>query len=70
MPGPVADMFFYLCLIVDIFNREIAGWEVHERESTDLAAVQVWQAVLAEGYFCNRPYFPSKGFAKKSDAQA
>jgi putative transposase len=38
MPGPVAGMFFYLYLIVDIFSRKIVGWEVHERESAELAA--------------------------------
>ena len=49
MPGPVAGMFFYLYLIVNIFSRKIVGWEVHERESADLAAVLIRQAVLAEG---------------------
>jgi transposase InsO family protein len=49
MPGPVAGMFFYLYLIVDIFSRKIVGWEVHERESADLAAALIQQAVLAEG---------------------
>jgi putative transposase len=49
MPGPVTGMFFYLYLIVDIFSRKIVGWEVHERESADLAAVLIRQAVLAEG---------------------
>ncbi len=33
MPGPVAGMFFYLYLIVDIDRRKIVDWEVHERES-------------------------------------
>jgi len=28
MPGPVAGMFFYLYLIVDIDRRKIVGWEV------------------------------------------
>jgi transposase InsO family protein len=51
MPGPVAGMFFYLYLIVDIFSRKIVGWEVHERESADLAANLIRQAVLAEGCF-------------------
>ena len=51
MPGPVAGMFFYLYLIVDIFSRKIVGWEVHERESADLAAALIRQAVLAEGCF-------------------
>jgi transposase InsO family protein len=44
-------MFFYLYLIVDIGRRKIVGWEVHERESADLAAVLIRQAVLAEGCF-------------------
>jgi putative transposase len=51
MPGPVAGMFFYLYLIVDIFSRKIVGWEVHGRESADLAANLIRQAVLAEGCF-------------------
>ena len=49
MPGPVAGMFFDLYLIVDIGRRKIVGWEVHERESADLAANLIRQAVLAEG---------------------
>ena len=49
MPGPVAGLFFYLYLIVDIFSRKIVGWEVHEREGADLAAILIRQAVLAEG---------------------
>ena len=49
MPGPVAGMFFYLYLIVDIFSRKIVGWEVHEREGAELAAVLIRRAVLAEG---------------------
>ena len=49
MPGPALGMFFYLYLIVDIFSRKIVGWEVHEREGAELAAVLIRQAVLAEG---------------------
>ena len=64
MPGPVAGMFFYLYLIVEIFSRKIVGrkivslkivgwkivgWEVHDRTSADFAAALVRQAVLAEG---------------------
>ncbi|MFO7921555.1 MAG: IS3 family transposase [Nioella sp.] len=49
MPGPVAGLFFYLYLIVDIFSRKIVGWEVHECESAELAAILIRQAVLAEG---------------------
>ena len=49
MPGPIAGRFFYLYMIMDIFSRKIVGWEVHERESADLAAILIRQAVLAEG---------------------
>ena len=48
MPGPVAGMFFYLYLIVDIFSRKIVGWEVHEREAVELAATLIQKAVWAE----------------------
>ena len=49
LPGPIAGMFFYLYLIVDIFSRKIVGWEVHDRESAELAAMLISKAVLAEG---------------------
>jgi hypothetical protein len=42
-------MFFYLYLIVDICSRKITGWEVHERESAELAAGLLERAVWAEG---------------------
>ena len=49
MPGPVAGMFFYLYLIMDVYSRKIVGWEVHERASAEMAAILIRQAVLAEG---------------------
>jgi putative transposase len=49
MPGPVAGMFFYLYLIMDVYSRKIVGWEVHERASAELAAMLIRKAVLAEG---------------------
>jgi putative transposase len=48
LPGPVRGMFFYLYLILDLYSRKIVGWEVHERESAEHAAVLVRRAVLAE----------------------
>jgi putative transposase len=33
-----AGTFFHLYLIIDIWSRKIVGWEVHEKESPDLAA--------------------------------
>jgi len=49
LPGPILGTFLYLYLILDIFSRKIVGWEVHERESGDLAAELIRKAVLAEG---------------------
>ena len=48
-PGPVAGMFFYLYLIVEIFSRKIVGREVQDREAAELAATLIRQAVLSEG---------------------
>jgi len=49
LAGPVAGMFFYLYMFVDIFSRKIVGWEVHDRETAELAATQIYKAILAEG---------------------
>jgi len=38
LKGPVAGMYFYLYLVVDIWSRKIVTWEIHERESADYAA--------------------------------
>jgi putative transposase len=38
LPAPVRGTHFYLYLYMDIFSRHIVGWQVYERESTDLAA--------------------------------
>ena len=38
LPGPIAGVFFYLYLIVDIFSRKIVGWEVHDRETAEFAS--------------------------------
>jgi len=45
----VLGLFYYLYLIEDIFSRKIVGWEVHERESAELAALLLERAVWAEG---------------------
>jgi transposase InsO family protein len=48
LPGPISGAFFYLYLIVDIFSRKIVGWEVHDRETADLAALVLKRAVWSE----------------------
>jgi len=38
LPTLVSGRFFYLYLIMDVWSRRIVGWEVHQKESADLAA--------------------------------
>jgi putative transposase len=49
LPGPAKGIFFYLFLILDIYSRKIVGWEIHEEESSELAALLVQKAYLREG---------------------
>ena len=53
LPGPALGVFFhlylYLYLILDIWSRKITGWEVHDRDSGELAALVSERAVWAEG---------------------
>lgn len=32
-------MFFYLYMVVDVWSRKVVGWQVHDVESEELAAV-------------------------------
>jgi putative transposase len=48
MKSSTRGLFFYLYMIVDIWSRKIVGWQVHERESEDLAAELARDAVEAE----------------------
>lgn len=34
----IRGLFFYLYLVMDIFSRKIVGWEVHDRENSELAS--------------------------------
>ena len=44
----VRGMFFYLYMILDVWSRKVVGWEVHESESSDLAAELVAESVKKE----------------------
>ena len=48
LPGPVKGLFVYLDLILDLYRRNLVGWEVYASESADAAAAVVRRAVLAE----------------------
>jgi putative transposase len=36
--GPIRGSFYYLYMLEDVWSRKIVGWQVHENESTELAA--------------------------------
>lgn len=50
--SPIAGQFFRLYLVMDIFSRKIVGWEVHDRESADLAAHLVDRICGEQGIRC------------------
>jgi len=48
LPGPARGLFYYLYLIMDLYSRKIVGWEIHENESSNLAAQLMRKACLSE----------------------
>ncbi len=48
MPGPVKGTFYYLYMIMDIFSRDIVGWEVWEEEKAEHASHLIRRAVMAQ----------------------
>jgi len=48
LPGPAKGTYYYLYLILDLYSRKVVGWEVHEQESSDLAAHLLRRAYLRE----------------------
>jgi len=49
LPSSIKGIFFYLYMITDIYSRKIVGWEVHAKQSDDLASILVKRACLSEG---------------------
>lgn len=50
LPATVAGRWFYLYLILDLYSRKIVGWEVHETDAAEHAAVSVYlSALLPDG---------------------
>lgn len=48
LPGPIKGMHYYLYLILDIFSRDIVGWEVWEEESAEHASRLVRKAFIKQ----------------------
>lgn len=48
MPGPIRGLYYYLYLIMDIFSRDMVGWEIWEEESAEHASHLIRKAVMAQ----------------------
>jgi putative transposase len=49
LPTAVKGTFLYLYLVMDIYSRKIVGWQVHEQESSTLAAELMTDICRREG---------------------
>ena len=49
LKSQVKGMFYYLYMIIDLFDRSIVGFEVHEEESAEKAAELIKRVSLAQG---------------------
>jgi len=49
LASSIRGAFFRLYLVLDVFSRNIVGWEVHESETAEHASVLIRKACLAEG---------------------
>lgn len=49
LPGPIAGMFFFLYLVLDVYSRKIVAHEVHAVECSTHAAALIERAVHHEG---------------------
>jgi putative transposase len=52
LPGPAKGFYFYLYLILDIFSRDIVGWEVWPEETAEHASHLIRRAVMAQKITC------------------
>jgi len=53
--GPVKGLFYYLYLILDLFSRDIVGWEVWEEESAEHASELIKRTCLAQKRLTTMP---------------
>lgn len=53
--GAVKGLFYYLYLIVDLYSRDIVGWEVWEEESADHASDLIRRSCIAQGRLTTEP---------------
>ena len=55
LKGPIKGLFFYLYLIIDIFSRDIVGWEVWEEESAEHASELIKRTCLRQKRLTTMP---------------
>ena len=53
--GPIKGMFYYLYLIIDLYSRDIVGWEVWNEESAEHASELIKKACLAQNRLSTMP---------------
>ena len=49
LPTRIKGLFFYLYMVMDIYSRKIVGWQVHDKESSALAADLMTDICQREG---------------------
>jgi putative transposase len=49
LPAAIKGKYYYWYMMLDVFSRKIVGHEVHEAESSELAALLMRRTSLAEG---------------------
>ncbi len=55
LAGAIKGVFFYLYLIIDLFSRDIVGWEVWEEESADHASELIQRACIGQNRLTTMP---------------
>lgn len=55
LKGPIKGTFYYLYMIIDLFSRDIVGWEVWEKESGEHARDLILRAVLGQRLLSTEP---------------
>ena len=53
--GPIKGQFYYLYMMIDLFSRDVVGWEVWETEDSEHASELVKRASLAQGRLSTDP---------------
>ena len=51
LPTGIIGRWFYLYLILDLYSRKIVGWEIHETDHSDHAALLVKRTAITEGIY-------------------